>query len=708
MASRDNTRRFHFLREIASGGFGSVYLAKIMHSDGFSRLAAVKLLHQRWSANQEIAQRMRDEARLLGWLRHRNIVDVIDLTTINGRVAVIMEYLEAVDLKAVIQRHIEERRPLPARAALELTSYVASALDAAYNRPPYQGEKPLRVIHRDIKPSNIMADETGTIKVLDFGVARADFDMRESHTQELPFGSVDYMPPERLFFEPETPASDMYSLGATLYEMLALEKLGKAKGRAERHVTFLQERLVALRARPELSGAGDAAASSTMNSIEGLLREMLAYQHDQRPAAADVVTRCRALARTLEGEGLSEWAERIVGPLVKTAREAPREPNPLVDSILTEDSGLAPSTIPSPDDLLARYGGVDPDEPTAQPSEVSREDDRWKMLAEAARAELDQPPDPSALADEKPLARQPLTIEKPAPAEPMPAPASDFDDAPTRVKEMVQSGAVQVSSMPAQAASAPAAPVKAQTEDATMLNMSRPDFHTLPEEMGGATGPTGPFMPAGRPAPPPVRPDATRPDAARTAPRPEPVSPAPVSEEGEEEATPAGRPWLLPVLGVAFLFGLIVVGAVGSAGWYAWQRYGQPAPIPATLTTGTPEVTPAVTPAVTPVGTPVGTPEVTPVGTPATPVGTPSAAPIVFRSAVADLKKLSVECDGKPFTGSAGASGMEVGVQLDSAGRCVVTAMLADRSRLVADVAPVTAGTWICFAGGEKKCQPQP
>lgn len=699
MASRDNTRRFHFLREIASGGFGSVYLAKIMHSDGFSRLAAVKLLHQRWSANQEIAQRMRDEARLLGWLRHRNIVDVIDLTTINGRVAVIMEYLEAVDLKAVIQRHIDERRPLPARAALELTSYVASALDAAYNRPPYQGEKPLRVIHRDIKPSNIMVDETGTVKVLDFGVARADFDMRESHTQELPFGSVDYMPPERLFFEPETPASDMYSLGATLYEMLALEKLGKAKGRAERHVSYLQERLVALRERcPALTGtSGDI--------VEALLREMLAYQHDHRPTAADIVSRCRALARTFEGEGLSEWAEQIVGPLVKTAREAPREPNPLVDSVLSEDSGLAPSTVPSPDDLLARYGGIDPVEAAPVP-EVSRDDARWRMLAEAARAELNQPeptaeptapampvaappampvaappampvtapaalpPDPSALAGERPPARE---IVRPSLPEPTPAPASDFDDVPTRVQEMVQAGAVQVSAMPTPL---PAAPI---ADEATMLHMGRPEARALPDDLGAPTGPTGPFMPV-RPGPPPV---GTAP-APKPAPKPDP-DPAPA----EEEEPPPGRPWLVPAIGAALLLLLVIVGAVGSAGWYAWIHYLQaPAP-PATLTTATPDAPPATPPS----------------GTPATPPA--AAAPIVFRTGLADLKKLSAECDGKPFPGVAGAAGMEVGVGMESAQRCLVTAVLADRSRLVADVAPVAKGAYTCFADGEKKCLPE-
>jgi serine/threonine-protein kinase len=126
-------------REIASGGFGSVFLSKVMHADGFSRLVAIKLLHRKWSENQEIAQRMRDEARLLGWLRHRNIVDVIDLTSIDGRAAVIMEYLEAVDLKAIVSALADKGERMPPYAALEAVAFVASALDAAYNRPPYDG-----------------------------------------------------------------------------------------------------------------------------------------------------------------------------------------------------------------------------------------------------------------------------------------------------------------------------------------------------------------------------------------------------------------------------------------------------------------------------------------------------------------------------------------------------------------------------------------
>ena len=156
MSSRESVRRFHFLRELGSGGFGSVFLAKVEHADGFSRLVAVKILKNQWTDSEEIASRMRDEARLLGLLRHRNIVDVLGLTSIDGRVAVIMEYLEGVDLRFVSRRLMAENEKFSVRAVLDIGFSVASALDAAYNRPPFAGEKPLRVIHRDIKPNNIM------------------------------------------------------------------------------------------------------------------------------------------------------------------------------------------------------------------------------------------------------------------------------------------------------------------------------------------------------------------------------------------------------------------------------------------------------------------------------------------------------------------------------------------------------------------------
>jgi len=328
--SHDHLRRFQFIREIASGGFGSVFLTKVMHADGFSRLVAVKLLKSQWSDSDEVARRMRDEARLLGLLRHRNIVDVIDLTAIDGRAAVIMEYLEAVDLRTVVQNLAVNGHRLPVRAALEAASAVASALDAAYNRPPIPGDKPLRVIHRDIKPSNIMVDDTGMVKVLDFGVARSEIENRESHTQELQFGSVDYMAPERLFFEPETPSSDVYSLAATLFEILALEKFGKARGRPARHAAYVVDRLSFLRAG--LSVGGPAATE-----LEKLIGEGLAFNHEDRPTAAEFYQRARTLARMVDTDDLAGWSERVIPEMVQTSQANGPTDNPLAGKTLTED-----------------------------------------------------------------------------------------------------------------------------------------------------------------------------------------------------------------------------------------------------------------------------------------------------------------------------------------------------------------------------------
>ena len=417
MASRESARRFHFLREIASGGFGSVFLAKVTHADGFSRLVAVKLLHRRWSENQEIAQRMRDEARLLGWLRHRNIVDVIDLTSIDGRAAVIMEYLEGVDLKAVVQSLAEKGERMPAYASLESVAFVASALDAAYNRPPYEGEKPLRVILRDIKPSNIMVDDAGTVKVLDFGVARGEFENRESHTSEMQFGSVEYMPPERLFFEPETDRADVYSLGATLFELLTGERLGKAKGRAEKHAAFLEDRLSFLSASCPLPNPQGGEVGS-------LVREMCAYNADHRPSSSQVVSRARLLARQMPGPALAEWAELVVRPLVAEARRAPREPNPLTETVLSEDSTIFGSTeaeamLAALADSMPASATPAPASPSPEPvAEVPREDARWDSLRKAAMAEMQAVPEPAS-------------------------PAEDFGDEPTRVGVSLPAGLLE-------------------------------------------------------------------------------------------------------------------------------------------------------------------------------------------------------------------------------------------------------------------------
>ena len=314
-----------------------MHLAKLIQADEFSRLVAVKLLHTQWSEDGEIASRMRDEARLLGRLRHKHIVDVYDLTRIDGRTALVMEFLEAVDLKAVVKDTSRHKVRIPLRVSLEIAACVASALDAAYNRPPYSGERPLRVIHRDIKPSNIMLDCHGMVKVLDFGVAWADFDQRESKTEELSFGSIDYMSPERLFFDPETPNSDVYSLGCTLFELIAQQKFGKAKLTKSEHDAWLVKRL------DELVQRHPMPSPEVGEALLEMLGSMLAYRESDRPSSADCVARLRRMAKTISGHPtLEEWSEKRVTALVKQQEQVRTEvgsKDSLTGRTLLEDGG---------------------------------------------------------------------------------------------------------------------------------------------------------------------------------------------------------------------------------------------------------------------------------------------------------------------------------------------------------------------------------
>lgn len=401
-----------------------MYLTKVIHADGFSRLVAVKLLHPRWSENEEIASRMRDEARLLGWLRHKNIVDVMDLTLIDGRCAVIMEYLDAVDTKMLINHCAETEQRIPLRPALEMCAAVASALDAAYNRPPYAGEKPLRVIHRDIKPSNIMVDDSGVVKVLDFGVARAEFDERESKTQEIAFGSLEYMPPERLFFEPESPASDVYSLGATLYELLALEKFGKAKLRPKEHEAFFEDRFDVLLDRYPMHREAE-------DLLHELLMSMLAFEEPDRPTAADAVAKMRSFARRLTDTPLEEWSEATVPQLLKATRERTEEATPgsLVDTILTEDAKALDQRSIWDENTGASTRALDL---TALDDELTgslADDARWKALKQATiedmakRGELPR----GVEAEPSPRPEPPAEVPEPPPPrplEPLPVPGN--------------------------------------------------------------------------------------------------------------------------------------------------------------------------------------------------------------------------------------------------------------------------------------------
>lgn len=334
---------------LGEGTFGAVYLADMESAGGFKRRVALKLLHPSWDPGSDAGRRLRDEARLLGRLEHRHIVRVDDLLRLDGRWALVMEYVAGADLEVVAQTTRSAHGEIPVVAALNVAEAVASAMQAAYNAPGDDG-RPLNVIHRDIKPSNIRLSETGEVKVLDFGVARADFAGRESKTERVRYGSLGYMAPERLLGGDEVLAGDVYAVGAVLYEMLCLTSLGRAELGMEAQAAQVEGARERIRER--LGERGEAVAS--------FVGSMLAYAPENRPTLEAVQAEARRLARTFEDDDIVTFARARL-PAMRAAvddsvkgrvmEESPSGGMPVVNSgtlVLPVDAMTGAAAVPSP------------------------------------------------------------------------------------------------------------------------------------------------------------------------------------------------------------------------------------------------------------------------------------------------------------------------------------------------------------------------
>lgn len=288
-------RRFVLVRILGEGTFGSVYLADMEGAGGFRRKVALKVLNANWDPESDAGRRLRDEARLLGRLQHRNIVRVDDLIRLNGRWALVMEYIRGADLETLWEQARDSGVGLPPRAVAEAGAAIASALLAAYRSPGDNGQ-PLCVVHRDIKPSNVRMSENGDVKVLDFGVARAEFTGREAKTERVRYGSLGYMAPERILGEDETPAGDVYALAVVLWELFTIRTFGRAElGLDKQAAQVAQARALLLE-----GGLPEALAD--------LIASGLAYAPLDRPTAGEMDTRLRQLARDLPGDDLHTLA----------------------------------------------------------------------------------------------------------------------------------------------------------------------------------------------------------------------------------------------------------------------------------------------------------------------------------------------------------------------------------------------------------------
>ncbi|MDP2306182.1 MAG: serine/threonine-protein kinase [Pseudomonadota bacterium] len=301
------------LHELSSGTFARLYLAEARAPGGIERIVAVKILREQWNESTEVINRTRDEARLLARLRHKNILRVEDLTEIDGQLAIIMEFVDGLDLKQLVEALAKKGQKVPPRAAIQIAAEAASALEAAYFKVPYGLDAPLHVVHRDIKPSNVMVSVEGELKVLDFGTARSSQAFRSVQTGALRFGSLKYMSPERREGDRGEHSADVYALGLMLLEILKGEWLPLLSMDVEEHDETVAEEVSRLGALGMPNREWDIA-------LRQVLLQMLSGEPSVRPNAEQVSKLLRAFAEQASGETLETFAEATVAPIAKQMR----------------------------------------------------------------------------------------------------------------------------------------------------------------------------------------------------------------------------------------------------------------------------------------------------------------------------------------------------------------------------------------------------
>ena len=306
--------RYELVAQIASGGMGTVYLARVSGDFGFQRLFAVKVLHDHLSDDPDFVTMLYDEAQLAARIHHPYVVGVLDFGAQDGAHYVVMEYVDGCSLRQLWRRN-PTRRPPPLIVAI--VGQLLEGLHAVHTLSDEYGLA-LNLVHRDISPENVLVGADGVTRLSDFGVAKAEARM----TQTVPGvhkGKLSHMAPEQLLGEAVDRRSDVFSVGVVLHNALT----GGSLFAGANHGVVFDNVLRGTIPAPSTVGLGPPAW------LDEICLRALARDPDERyQTALEMADALRTAAHDHGAVGSSgevaEWVIHSFGPDLEARRDAIR------------------------------------------------------------------------------------------------------------------------------------------------------------------------------------------------------------------------------------------------------------------------------------------------------------------------------------------------------------------------------------------------
>ncbi len=296
--------RYVLFEEFARGGMASVHFARLLGSEGFSRVVAVKRVRARFHDSDEHRRALLTEARLASRIRHPNVVQTLDIVVEAGIAHVVMEYVHGVTVSELFAEASVRCERTPIGIAVGIIADALQGLHAAHEARDAEG-KPLGIVHRDISPQNIHVGVDGHARLLDFGIAKA-LDRTQVTAPGVVKGKIAYMAREHLNGAPVTRQADVYGAGVVLWEMLTGRRLFD-----DGNPLLLAARVLTEPIPPpsrDAPGVSPALDQVVLRATDPDPRER--YETAAEMLAALVATRVTPAAEPHE---IGAWVERLAG-----------------------------------------------------------------------------------------------------------------------------------------------------------------------------------------------------------------------------------------------------------------------------------------------------------------------------------------------------------------------------------------------------------